>query len=66
MSTFSFSSHHKYVLLYKEVTFDFRLKCSSMPGRVIPNTLKMVVMSALIGDQGCGVSITADWLVSGK
>ena len=27
-------------------------------------TLKMVVMTALLGAQGCGVSITTDWLVS--
>ena len=37
----------------------------SIPGWSIPNTLKMVVMAALLGAQGCGVSITTDWLVSG-
>ena len=38
---------------------------SSIPGGVIPKTLKMVVVAALLGAQGCGVSITTDWLVSG-
>ena len=28
--------------------------------------IKMVVMAALLGAQGCGVSITIDWLVSGN
>ena len=32
----------------------------SIPGRVIPKTLKMVVMTALLGAQGCGVIITTD------
>ena len=37
----------------------------SFPGRVLPKTLKIVVMTALLCDQGCGVTITTDWLVSG-
>ena len=37
----------------------------SIPGRVIQNTLNMVVMAALFGPQGCGVSTTTGWLVSG-
>ena len=27
----------------------------SIPGRVKPNTLKMVVIAALLGAQGCGI-----------
>ena len=37
----------------------------SIPGRIIPNTLKMVLIAALLDAQGFGVSITTDWLVSG-
>ena len=36
----------------------------SITGRVIPTTLKTVVMAALLVAQGCGVSITTDCLVS--
>ena len=32
---------------------------------VIPKTLIMVEMAAPLSAQGCGVSITTDWLVSG-
>ena len=32
----------------------------SIPSRVIPHALKMIVMVALIGVQGCGVSIATD------
>ena len=39
-----------------------RVVLGSIPGRVISNTLKMVVMAALLGIQGCGVSITTDLL----
>ena len=27
-----------------------------IPGRVIPKTLKMVVMAAILGPQGCGIA----------
>ena len=40
----------------------------SIPSRVIPNTLKMVVTTDLLGAQDCGVTndcITTYWLVSG-
>ena len=37
----------------------------SNAGRIIQNTLKLLVMAALLGAQGCRVSITTDWLVSG-
>ena len=37
----------------------------SNPSRVIPKTLKMLMMAALLGAQGCGASIMTDWLVSG-
>ena len=37
----------------------------SFPGRVIPNTIKMIVMGAVFEAQCCWVSITTDWLVSG-
>ena len=33
----------------------------SLAARVIRKTLKMVVMAAFIGAQGCRVSITTDW-----
>ena len=36
-------------------SFDFTFK----------KTLQMVAISALLGAQGCGVSIMTDWLVSG-
>ena len=36
-----------------------------IPGRVIPKTLKIVVMAAILVAWGCGVSITYDWLLSG-
>ena len=36
----------------------------SIPGRVIPNTLNIVVLAVFFGAQGCAVSITTDWLVS--
>ena len=32
----------------------------SIHGQVISKTFKMVVMAALLGTQGCGVSITTD------
>ena len=35
-----------------------REEMGSIPGRVIPKTLKMVVVDALLGAQGCAVSIT--------
>ena len=35
------------------------------PDKVILKTLKMVVIAFLLGAQGCGVSVTIDWLVSG-
>ena len=31
-----------------------------IPGRVIPKTLNMIVMAALLGAQCCGLSITTD------
>ena len=34
-----------------------------IPGRAIPTTLTMIVMTALLGAQGCRVGITSDWLV---
>ena len=37
----------------------------SIPGQVLPNTLKVVTMSAVLGSQGYGVSITTEWLMSG-
>ena len=37
----------------------------SMPVRVLPNTLKLVIMVALHGARGCRVSIMTDWLVFG-
>ena len=37
----------------------------SITGWAIPKTLKLVVMATFLGAQGCGVSITTDWLVSG-
>ena len=48
------------------VVVERRLGCEvsgSMPDRVIPNNLKVVVMAALLGTQGCEVRITTDWLV---
>ena len=38
---------------------------TNVPGLVIAKTLKMVVVAALLGTQGCRASITTDWLVSG-
>ena len=38
---------------------------SLIRGQVIPKAFKMVVMAALFDAQGCGVSVTTDWLVSG-
>ena len=37
----------------------------SIPGRFIPKSLKMVhvVMAALLGSQGCGITIINNWLV---
>ena len=37
----------------------------SIPGRVLPKALRKVIMATLLGAQGCGDSITTDWLVSG-
>ena len=34
----------------------------SIPGRVVPKSLKMVVKAALLGVQDGGFSITTDWL----
>ena len=34
-------------------------------GLIIPKTLIMVVVAVLLSAQGCGVSITTKWLVSG-
>ena len=41
--------------MFSTVSFD-------LTGRVISNTLKVVVMAALLGAQGWVVNITTDWL----
>ena len=48
-----------------ERPFRLREVVGSILGWVILKTLKMVVMAAFLGTQGCGVSITTDCLVSG-
>ena len=50
------SSSHSNFIQVREVV-------GSIKGRVIPNTLKMVLIASLLGAQGCGVSIATDWLV---
>ena len=37
----------------------------SIPCRAIPKTFKMEVMAVLFGAEGCGVSITTDYVLSG-
>ena len=51
---------HKLGGVVVERPLRMRKVAGSIPCRVIPNTIHTVVMAALLGAQGCGISIMTD------